>query len=58
MDNELRLNQTLKRLMKERGETLASISKGTGVPKSTISEWLSNRSPNPVQAVRWAIILV
>lgn len=40
--------------MKENGETLASISKGTGVPKSTISEWLSNRSPNPVQAVKVA----
>lgn len=40
--------------MKEHGDTLASISKATGVPKSTISEWLSNRSPNAVQAVKVA----
>lgn len=40
--------------MKESGETLISLSKSTGVPKSTISEWLSNRSPNPVQAVKVA----
>lgn len=40
--------------MHEHGETLISLSKATGVPKSTISEWLSNRTPNPVQAVKVA----
>lgn len=40
--------------MKENTETLVSLSKATGVPKSTISEWLGNRSPNPVQAVKIA----
>lgn len=54
MENELKIKSVLKKLMKESGETLASISKATGVPKSTISEWLGNRSPNPVQAVRVA----
>jgi transcriptional regulator with XRE-family HTH domain len=54
MSNDLKVNTILKRLMKERGETLVSLSKTTGVPKSTISEWLSNRSPNPVQAVKVA----
>jgi predicted transcriptional regulator len=51
IENELVIRKVLKALMKEHGETLASISKATGVPKSTLSEWLSNRSPNPVQAV-------
>ncbi|MBX2995426.1 MAG: helix-turn-helix domain-containing protein [Bdellovibrionaceae bacterium] len=37
--------------MAEKGETLVSISQATGVPKSTVSEWLGNRSPNPIQAV-------
>ncbi len=54
MDNELRIRIVLKKLMHENIETLASVSKATGVPKSTISEWLSNRSPNPVQAVKVA----
>lgn len=52
--NDLKINTILKRLMKENGETLISLSKSTGVPKSTISEWLGNRSPNPVQAVKVA----
>lgn len=53
-ENTLKINRVLKRLMKERGETLVSIAKATGVPKSTISEWLGNRSPNPIQAVKVA----
>lgn len=54
MKNELRIRIILKKLMSESGETLVSISKATGVPKSTISEWLGNRSPNPVQAAQVA----
>lgn len=54
MENELRIKTILKKLMNEQNETLASISKAAGVPKSTISEWLGNRSPNPVQAVKVA----
>ncbi len=30
------------------------ISKATGVPKSTISEWLNNRAPNPIYAAKVA----
>jgi transcriptional regulator with XRE-family HTH domain len=54
MAKDLKINIVLKRLMKESGETLATLAKTTGVPKSTISDWLSNRSPNPVQAVKVA----
>lgn len=54
MKNELRTKHILKKLMNQNGETLNSLSKSTGVPKSTISEWLGNRSPNPVQAVKVA----
>lgn len=54
MKKELRIKIVLKKLMNANGETLVSIAKATGVPKSTVSEWLSNRSPNPVQAVKVA----
>ena len=54
MTNDLKINFILKKLMKVNGETLVSLSKATGVPKSTISEWLGNRTPNPVQAVKIA----
>ncbi len=40
--------------MEDERHTLASISKATGVPKSTLSEWLNNRAPNPTQAVKVA----
>lgn len=51
---ELKIGKVLKQFMDKERHTLASISKATGVPKSTISEWLSNRSPNPTQAVKVA----
>lgn len=54
MKKELQIKNILKKTMKQQGETLASISKATGVPKSTISEWLSNRTPNPVQVAKVA----
>lgn len=50
----LKIAATLKKLMERNHFSLADISKETGVPKSTISDWLSNRSPNPVQAVKVA----
>lgn len=51
---ELKIGKTLEKLMKNERYTLASISKATGVPKSTLSEWLNNRAPNPSQAVKVA----
>lgn len=54
LDMDLKIGKVLKALMEKDRHTLASIHKATGVPKSTISEWLNNRSPNPVQAVKVA----
>lgn len=51
---DLKIGKTLKHLMEKERHTLTSISKATGVPKSTISEWLNNRTPSPVQAVKVA----
>lgn len=54
MNNELKIAAVLKQLIKEKGETLASVSTATGVPKSTISDWMTNRTPNPMQVVKVA----
>ena len=32
-------------LIKERGETISSVSKATGIPASTLSEWCNGRKP-------------
>jgi transcriptional regulator with XRE-family HTH domain len=37
--------------MEERDVTAAKLSKGTGIPKSTISEWLQGRQPKFDDAV-------
>ncbi|MBL7542713.1 MAG: helix-turn-helix transcriptional regulator [Bdellovibrionaceae bacterium] len=54
MEQELKIKDVLRDLMKTRGETLLSVSQSTGVPKSTIADWMTNRTPNPVQAVKIA----
>lgn len=54
MEQELKIKDILKDLMKKRGETLLSVSQHTGVPKSTIADWMTNRTPNPVQVVKIA----
>lgn len=47
---DIKIGQTLSMLMKQKRMSLTEISKNTKVPVSTISEWLSNRTPkNPVQ---------
>ena len=51
---DLKIGKVLKQIMDDERHTLTSISKAAGVPKSTISEWLNNRSPNPTQAVKVA----
>jgi len=52
--NDLKIGKVLRNLIESGPHTLASISKATGVPKSTISEWMNNRAPNPVQATKVA----
>lgn len=51
---DLKIGKVLKQIMERERHSLVSMSKATGVPKSTISEWLNNRSPNPTQAVKIA----
>lgn len=51
---DLKIGKVLKQIMDDDRHTLTSISKAVGVPKSTISEWLNNRTPNPTQAVKVA----
>ncbi len=51
---DLKIGKVLKNIMDKERHTLSSISKACGVPKSTISEWLNNRAPNPTQAVKVA----
>lgn len=52
--SNLKIGNVLKRLMSDERHTLTSIAKATSIPKSTISEWLNNRAPNPTQAVKVA----
>ena len=52
---KLKIGSVLRTIIGERRLTLKEISKGTGVPASTIAEWTNNRSPkNPEQAQRVA----
>ena len=37
--------KSLRKLMDKRDVTAAKLSKATGIPKSTISEWLQGRQP-------------
>ncbi len=51
----VKIAQTLKALLQQRGMTLREISKVSGVPVSTLSEWSSNRNPkNPLQTKKVA----
>jgi transcriptional regulator with XRE-family HTH domain len=46
----VKIAETLKLLLKERGMSLRELSKRSGVPVSTLSEWSSNREPkSPTQ---------
>lgn len=42
----------LKQLIKERRLTIKEISKGSGVPPTTIAEWANERTPKNPQQVR------
>lgn len=46
----MKIGTVFKSLLEQRRMTLKEISKKTGVPSSTLSEWLNNRTPkNPEQ---------
>lgn len=46
---KLTIGSNLKKIIEEKRLTLKEISKATGVPATTISEWTSNRAPkNPI----------
>lgn len=50
MATMIQIGKVLTSLLKEKGLTLASVSKSTGVPRTTLAEWSSNRPPkNPIQ---------
>jgi transcriptional regulator with XRE-family HTH domain len=52
---EVKIAHTLKSLLKEHSMSLRELSKTSGVPVSTLSEWSSNRSPkNSLQTKRVA----
>ena len=49
------ISTTLPELLKQNGLTLRALSKKSGVPISTLSEWSSNRPPkNPLQVKKVA----
>lgn len=48
----IRVGTTLKALLNAQRLTLREVSKASGVPSSTISEWLNNRSPKNPEQVR------
>jgi transcriptional regulator with XRE-family HTH domain len=46
----IKIATILNGLMKKKGIRIAELSKATGVPRTTLNEWSSNRSPkNPMQ---------
>jgi transcriptional regulator with XRE-family HTH domain len=54
----IRIADTLKALLKENGISLRELSKRSGVPVSTLSEWSSNREPkSPIQTRKVAAAL-
>lgn len=46
------IGKTFKRIIDEKRLSLKLISKETGVPNSTLAEWLNNRSPKNPEQVR------
>lgn len=54
----LKIGTILSQIIKERRITLKEISRATGVPATTISEWTGNRTPkNPEQVLKVAKFL-
>jgi len=46
------LKEILKKLLKEKDLTAAQLSRRTGVPKNTLSDWLSGNSPRDITQVK------
>lgn len=46
------IGKTFKRIIDEKRLSLKLISKDTGVPNSTLAEWLNNRTPKNPEQVR------
>lgn len=54
-----KFSATLKNLMAERGVSASVLSQATGIPKSSLSEWLSGRKPMLDESiVRLAILQI
>lgn len=54
----IRIGTTFKRALEEKRYSIKEVSRATGVPNSTLSEWLNNRTPkNPEQVKRVAKFL-
>ena len=48
----VKTGMVLKSIIKERRLTIKEISKGSGVPATTIAEWSNNRTPKNPEQVR------
>ncbi|RME18057.1 MAG: XRE family transcriptional regulator [Bdellovibrio sp.] len=48
---QIRFKDNLKHLMLVRGLKLSDVSKATGIPKSTLSEWTAGREPKISEAL-------
>jgi len=46
---EMQLGRVLTELLKERRLSLRELARASGVSASTLSEWTTNRAPNPVK---------
>ncbi|MCB0392050.1 MAG: helix-turn-helix transcriptional regulator [Bdellovibrionales bacterium] len=47
----VRFSENLKKILEQRGVKLISISKATGIPMSTLSEWTAGREPKVSDAI-------
>jgi transcriptional regulator with XRE-family HTH domain len=55
---ELKIGQTLPRIMREKRLSVKELCKKSGVPVSTLHEWMNGRTPrDPVQAKKVADVL-
>ncbi|WP_168196566.1 helix-turn-helix transcriptional regulator [Bdellovibrio sp. ZAP7] len=48
----MKLKSNLKHILADRDMTAAQLSRKTGVPKTTLSEWLSGGNPRDIKKVK------